>query len=178
LIADATVSLDNLKADMSTGAVQVLGETRFAGKLSQPAVQQMLQGRAIQGWKKLKVAFKENRLALSGVASLGSTKRFGQPRPLLGVPVTVVGQAVPRGTTIDFKADSVAVETLQVPQALVKELERRVNPVLDLTALKVLSQITRVAVDGDYLVTEARLDFSKGLAPKKKRPPVGTAASP
>jgi len=180
LVSEATLTLDNLKVDMASGSVQVLGDCLFQGKLTEMALEQALRGRTVKGWKELRVAFQEAKLALSGVAVLGKRKLFGREVLIPGIPVTVTGVAVPRGVSIDFKADRLAVEQLPVPPLVVRELERHVNPVVDLTGLKVVSQITRVAVDGEYLVTEARLDFSKGLplGPKKKPASGANAAVP
>src|SRR5207237_8038354 len=101
LIDEGTITLDNVKVDMASGSAQVLGDSRIAAKLKEAAVTQMLKGRQVQGWKDLRVVFQADRLALSGKAAFGKTKRFGVPMPLFNLPVTVVGQAVPRGTTID-----------------------------------------------------------------------------
>jgi hypothetical protein len=71
----------------------------------------------------------------------------------LDLPSEVEGKPVLTGSdAIDFRASKLSVLGVRLPRLAVDALEREINPVVDLSGLKLPVRITEFAVRGEKLL--------------------------
>jgi len=188
-IEDATLMIKNMKFDLKEQAILEVGDSLFTGKIQAEAVRRFALKHAKDKVKDLEIVFRGGQMEVWGEVDPGGIG--------FALPVKVRGTPVLHDNVIDFDADQVSVATLKLPKSLVRILEKQVNPIADLKGLKIPAKLTKVAIEGDRLVAEAKLDFSGGpplLGKKRSKgtsgliqlnggdsvggPPTGTAVTP
>lgn len=91
----------------------------------------------------------------------------------LGLPIEVTGRPVLHGATrLDFEATRVSVLSLGLPEFAVRQLQERINPLLDLSTLSLPVHLESAGIDGDSLL----LTGTAALDPARLRPASGAAA--
>ena len=74
------------------------------------------------------------------------------------------------GDRVNFRASKVAVLGVRLPGFAVDELEKKINPVVDLSGLKVPLRITSLRIVGERLEAKGDLDFGReGTIPRNGR---------
>jgi len=152
-IGEASLTLQDLKVNMAMRSLESIGQGQLVGRLAAGDIERYLRQRGPARLKDVRVTFQDGQIQMGGIADLRR----------LGIPVEVAGLPQARGSEIDFQADRVEVARFRLPRVAVRELERRVNPIVDLRRLKIPVNVTRVTLQDDRLVLEAALDFSAGL---------------
>jgi hypothetical protein len=163
LIPEVTLSVQNLQVSLENGSFTASAGSRFTARLGAEAVTHFLQQRGAEDFKDIRVALRDGRMEVSATA-----EKFR-----VAVPLEVIGAPRLRRNAVDFQADRVSVARLRLPRVVVRELERRVNPVVDLRSLKIPVELKRVSIDGDQLFVEASLDLSKSVPLPGTKPAKG-----
>lgn len=152
VISQAALTLDNLRYDMEKRSIAEVGNSLFVGRFSEDAVERYVRERGASKVQHVRVRFREGRIEVDGKVDAGGVL----------LAVAVVGAPKLHDNTVDFEADDLSVLSLHMPRWVVRRVEKEVNPVVDLRGLKLPAKLARVAVDGDRLVAEGKLDFNGG----------------
>jgi hypothetical protein len=135
------VRLVDVRFNRASRDVREIGVTRFEASVSAASVVSFLHRRS-PNLRDVQVTF------------AGEAVRVRATRPVLGVgvPVEIEGHPVLRGAAIDFSASRVAVLRLGLPEFAVRNVEQRINPLVDLTTMPLPLHLMAVRVEGDRVV--------------------------
>lgn len=120
-IDDLRVLIKDIIADASTGEVKSLGSVRFIASVSEKSINNYFD--------------KTDRKGIRIELLRGSLVAYAKPR-VLGIPaaVKVTGMLVPDGGRLNFRIDKLKVIGVNVPSIAEDVVEKRINPVVDLSA--------------------------------------------
>lgn len=144
------LSLQDVRLGLSSRSIDTVGKSDFTAGLGAEAVTQFVRKRGGAKLRDAKVAFEDGQIVVEATPELMG---FGMPSELAGKPVL-------RGADgIDFKGSRLSLFGVKLPQLAVGALERKINPVVDLSGLKLPVRITKIAVEGSRLVADGAADF-------------------
>jgi hypothetical protein len=150
------LKLQDVRFNMLARSLDGVGKGDFSAALGQDVVTRFIRQRTGgAGVRDVSVAFRSGQIAVKGTPELLG---FGMPSEMVGKPVLRGRDAV------DFQASSVSVFGMKLPQFAVDTLERKINPVVDLSGLKLPVRITKFSIQGNRLVADGALDFSHAAA--------------
>jgi len=150
VISQAALTLENLHYDMEKRTIAEVGNSLFVGRFGEDAVERYIRERGASKVQHVRVHFRDRKIEVDGKVDAGGVL----------LDAEVVGAPRLHDNTVDFEADDVSVLSLHMPRWVVRRLEKEINPVVDLRGLKLPAKLTRVAVDGERLVAEGKLDFN------------------
>jgi hypothetical protein len=152
LIPDMGLNLEGVKLALGSRTIQSVSKNDFTAGLGGAAVTSFIRKRAGARVRDVSVAFRDGQLAVKGTPELLG---FGLPSEVAGKPVLTGDDA------IDFNANRVSVLGFRVPRFAVEQLEKKVNPVVDLSGLKLPVKITDIGIRGERLTAQGRLSFER-----------------
>lgn len=152
VIPEMDMHLEGVKLGLSARKLESVSKSLFSASLGEAAVSRYVSKRAGARLRDVKVAFRNNEIQVSGTPELLG---FGMKSEVRGAPVLSGGDAV------DFRASRVSVLGLKLPRFAVDTLEERINPVVDLSGLKLPVKITELRVRGNRLVADGSLSFGR-----------------
>jgi hypothetical protein len=119
-IDDLRVIINDITADASTGTVRSVGAVRFVASVSERSINEYFA----------KTDRKDVRIELLR----GKLVAHAKPR-FIGIPagVKVSGTLVPEGGRLDLRIDKLEVIGVNVPSIAENVVEKRINPVVDLS---------------------------------------------
>ncbi|MFN3648276.1 MAG: DUF2993 domain-containing protein [Armatimonadota bacterium] len=160
VIPKMALNLQEVQVGLGSRSLESVGKGLFSAALDENVVSRFISKRAGASVKDVRVAFRDGELQVSGTPEIMG---FGVKSEVAGRPVLSGRDAV------NFEASKVSVLGLRLPGFAVDELEKRINPVVDLSGLKLPVRITELDVRGDRLHADGTLDFGKLTKSKPKR---------
>lgn len=157
-IPQMDLHLEDVRLGLASRTLDSVGKSDFTAALGADAVTQYVRKRAGANVRDVSVGFRDGQIWVKGTPEL------------MGLPLRseVAGKPVLSGrNTVDFRASQVSVLGLKLPRLAVNELERKVNPVVDLSHLKLPVRITELAVRGDRLVADGAADWGAPVRSRK-----------
>ena len=143
-----TLDVSDLHVDTREKRVSSVGAIRFSATLSETSLNRYLRARRpdIPG---LSVRLRANEATIRARPELAG---------LLGVPLSVRGTLSPtasgNGTLLDFVPGGANVSIVPIPGLILRFVAERINPLIDLAALRAPIRVTQVAVsEGQVLLT-------------------------
>lgn len=158
VIPQMDLHLEDVRLGIASRTLDSVGKSDFSAALGAEGVTQYVRKRAGASVRDVSVRFRDGQIWVKGTPEL------------MGVPLRseVAGKPViSNRNTVDFSASQVSVLGLKLPRLAVNELERKVNPVVDLSGLKLPVRITELAVRGDRLVADGAADWGAPLRSRK-----------
>ena len=152
VIPKMEMKLEGVRVGLGSRTLEGVGKSLFSASLGEEAVSSFVTRRAGVNVRDVRVGFRSGEIQVKGTPEVLG---FGLPSEVRGKPV------VTRGDTIDFRAGRVSVLGLGLPRIAVDRLEDRINPVVDLSGLKLPVRITEIRVVGDRLVADGALNFDR-----------------
>ena len=152
VIPELDLHLEDVKLGLKSRGIDKVGKSDFSVGLGEAAVSNYVRHRGGARLKDVTVAFQKGQIMVGGTPEL------------LGFPVRtqVAGKPVIRGgTAIDFDASRVDVGGIKLPGMVVDALEKKVNPVVDLSGLKLPVRISDFRVEGSRLVASGAATFGR-----------------
>jgi hypothetical protein len=144
--------MEGVKVGLGSRSLESVARSAFTAALSEDVVTRFIRKRAGAEVKDVRVAFRGGQIVVGGTPSL------------LGfdLPSEVAGKPALRGDdAVDFRASRVSVLGLRLPRFAVDELENRINPVVDLSGLKLPVRISGLRVRGKSLVADGAAFFGR-----------------
>jgi LmeA-like phospholipid-binding len=150
------VHLEGVHFDRGSRSVRQIEQSRFQARIGPGSLANFLHSRRPE--------LRDVRVRISG----GSIRVQAAPALLgMGLPLEVTGRPVLHGpTTLNFEASRVSVLRLGLPEFAVRQLQERINPLLDLSSLSLPVQLQSVRIDGESLL----LTGTAALDPARLRP--------
>jgi hypothetical protein len=143
-------TLNDVKLGLTSRRLDSVGKSDFTAGLPAEAITAFVRHRGGPRLKDAKVVLEDGEILVAANPEL-----LG-----FGVPSEVAGKPVLRGTdAIDFKASKAAVFGVKLPRLALDALEKKVNPVVELSGLNVPVRIMKLAVQGERLVADGALSF-------------------
>jgi hypothetical protein len=144
------LDLDDVEADRKTGRLTRVGSVAFAATLGERSLTRYVQSRQL-GIPDLRV-----NLETSAVRVTARPEALG----IASVPVTVRGTLTPTGdgNRLDFTPSAARVSIVPVPGAVLRYLSERLNPVVDLSSLRVPVRVADAEVRGGVLHLRGSVD--------------------
>ena len=152
VIPQLGLQMEDVKLALASRSLESVAKSLFSASLGEEAVTRYVQKRAGVGVRDVRVAFRDSQLHVKATPELLG---FGLPSEVSGKPVLNGEDA------IDFRASRVSVLGIRVPRLAVDELERKINPVVDLSGLKLPVRITDLRVQGSRLVADGSASFGR-----------------
>jgi hypothetical protein len=147
VIPRINLRLQDVKVDIANRSLERIGKAFLSATLDDEAVTKYIKRAGSGDIQNLKVAFRGNTVFVSGAPQVNGIR----------LPSQVEGKPVLRGHRhVDFQAKRASVFGISLPESALNELEKKINPVVDLSGLKLPVRITKVAVKNSRLVIDAR----------------------
>ena len=137
--------LEDVKVGLGSRRLESVGKGLFSAELGEAAVTRYVQKRAGADVRDVRVRFQRGQIVVNATPDL-----LG-----FNVPSEVAGKPVLKGLdAVNFRASKVSLGGLRLPRFAMDALEDKVNPVVDLSGLKLPVRIGKLQVQGDRLVAE------------------------
>jgi hypothetical protein len=147
LIPRINLRLQDVKVDIANRSLERIGKAFLSATLDEQAVTKYIRRSGAGDIQNLKISFRGSSVFISGAPQVNGIR----------LPSQVEGKPVLRGHRhVDFEAKRASVFGISLPESAVNSLEKKINPVVDLSGLKLPVRITKVAVKGSRLVIDAR----------------------
>lgn len=152
VIPKMDLTLRDVRLGLGSRKLESVSKGDFALGLGEEVVTRYVQKRGGPKVRDAKVRFSNGQIAVKATPELFGV---GLPSEVEGKPVLTGGDA------INFRASKLSVLGVRIPQLAVDALEREINPVVDLSGLKLPVKITDFSVKGSKLVAEGGLSFGR-----------------
>jgi hypothetical protein len=152
VIPDMSLHMEGVKVGLGSRSLESVARSAFSAALTPDVVTRFIRKRAGADVKDVRVQFRKGQLVVAGTPALMG---FDLPSEVSGKPVLNGDDAV------DFRASAVSVLGLRLPRFAIDELEKQINPVVDLSGLKLPVRITGLRVRGDRLVADGAAFFGR-----------------
>jgi hypothetical protein len=152
VIPKMDLTLHDVQLNLLNRSLDSVGRSLFSLGVGEEAVSRFVQKRAGAGVRDVRVAFRNGQVVVNATPEL-----LGFP-----LPSEVAGKPVMNGLeSIDFRASHLSVAGLRIPRFGVNMLEEKINPVVDLSGLKLPVQIRNFRIEGNRLVADGIAAFGR-----------------
>jgi hypothetical protein len=146
------VRLEGVRFNRTDHTVRVIEQSRFEAGIGAGSIVRFIHSRS-PALRDVRVTITRGEIRVRVTPSL-----LG-----LGVPIEVDGRPVLRGATaIDFEASRISLLRLGLPEFVVRRLEERVNPLVDLSTLSFPVRLSAVSVNSERVVVNGTPTLSPG----------------
>ena len=149
-IPELDMTLQDVRLGLASRSLESVGKSEFTAGLGAAAITAFVKHRGGPKLKDVRVKLERGEIM---VGATPEVMGFGLPSEVSGKPVLKGADA------INFEASRLTVFGVRLPALAVEALERKINPVVDLSGLKVPVRVTDLRVQGDRLLAEGAALF-------------------
>ncbi|MBI3948575.1 MAG: DUF2993 domain-containing protein [Armatimonadetes bacterium] len=143
------VTLERVRVDVSREVLEEVGAARFQAGIAPPTLVQYVES-GQENLRDVRVLLRSGRLVITGRYLL---VRVWTPFEITG-SLQLLGR-----TRIGFHTEGARAAGIRVPDALIRQVERRLNPVLDVSGALLPIDLTEIAVRPDAVVVSGIPDL-------------------